>query len=264
MPSTCWSSSVAKWMLLPLLLASSMAQAQTPLADEDGFTHPLRNLQFNPGLDQREFERATFRALDVYDPFESFNRRMYHFNYRLDQWVMLPAVRGYVYVTPRVVRTGVSNFFSNLGEIPTLVNSTLQLKGKRAMNATARLLFNSIIGVGGLWDPATRMGLPRQPEDFGQTLGYWGVPEGPYLILPALGPSNLRDTLGLAGDFAVERQVDYLEYAQASGGEFGLTALRLVDLRYTTDFRYGQLNSPFEYEKVRYVYSRARELQIDE
>lgn len=116
---------MAKGMLLPLLLASGLAFAETPKVDEDGFTHPLRNLEFNPGLDQREFERATFQALDVYDPFESVNRRIYHFNYRLDQWVMLPVVRGYRYVTPRPVRTGVSNFFSNLGEVPTLFNLSL-------------------------------------------------------------------------------------------------------------------------------------------
>ena len=251
-------------LLAVLLLVGSLAQAQTPPLDEDGFTHPLRNLQFNPGLDQHEFERATFDALDIYDPWESLNRRMYYFNYRLDQFVMLPAVRGYRYVTPRVVRTGVSNFFDNLGEIPTLFNSVAQLKGERAMTTTARLLFNTILGVGGIWDPATRMGLPRYNEDFGQTLGFYGVPHGPYLILPALGPSNLRDTSGQVVDFGVERQADLLSYAESSGGEFGITALRLIDIRHTTPLRYGQLNSPFEYEKVRYVYTRARELQIEE
>ncbi len=256
---------MAKRALLAfLLLISSVAHAQTGTVDEDGFTHPLRDLEFNPGLDQREFERATFDALNIYDPWESLNRRMYYFNYRLDQFVMLPAVRGYRYVTPRIVRTGVSNFFDNLGEIPTLFNSIAQLKGERAMTTTARLLFNTILGVGGIWDPASRMGLPRYNEDFGQTLGFYGVPHGPYLILPALGPSNLRDTAGQAVDFGVERQVDYFSYAEASGGEFGLTALRLIDIRHTTPLRYGQLNSPFEYEKVRYVYTRARELQIGE
>lgn len=247
-----------------LALLAGVAQAQPSIPDEDGFTHPLRALEFNPGLDQREFERATFDALDIHDPWESLNRRMYYFNYRLDQWVMLPAVRGYRYVTPRIVRTGVSNFFNNLGDIPTLFNSVAQLKGERAMNTTARLLFNTIIGVGGIWDPATRMGLPRYQEDFGQTLGFYGVPNGPYLILPALGPSNLRDTAGQAMDFAVERQIDYFSYSRASGGELSLTALRLIDLRHRTSLRYGQLNSPFEYEKVRYIYTRARELQIEE
>lgn len=247
-----------------LLLVSGLAQAQTSAPDEDGFTHPLNALQFNPGLNQHEFERATFDALNIYDPWESLNRRMYYFNYRLDQWVMLPAVRGYRAVTPRIVRSGVSNFFSNLGEIPTLFNNVAQLKGERAMSTTARLLFNTILGVGGLWDPASRMGLPRLKADFGQTLGLYGVPHGPYLILPALGPSNLRDAAGQAVDFGVERQVNYFNYSEASGGEFGMTALRLLDVRHTTSLRYGQLNSPFEYEKVRYVYTRARELQITE
>lgn len=170
---------MAKGMLLPLLLLSGLAFADTPAVDEDGFTHPLRNLEFNPGLDQREFERATFQALDVYDPFESVNRRIYHFNYRLDQWVMLPVVRGYRYVTPQPVRTGVSNFFANLGEIPTLFNSVAQLKGQRAANATARFLFNSILGVGGLWDPATRMGLVRQSEDLARRSDIGAFPRGP-------------------------------------------------------------------------------------
>jgi len=254
---------VRLFRILPaLLLANSLAYGAE--AEPDGFTNPMSRLEFNPGLDQREFERATFQALNIDDPWESFNRRMYYFNYRLDQWVMLPAVRGYRYVTPRVVRTGVSNFFRNLAEVSTLFNSMAQLKGQRAMQTTARLLFNSIIGVGGVWDPATRMGLARHSEDFGQTLGYYGVPAGPYLILPALGPSNVRDATGKVVDFGVERQIDLFDYDEFSGGEIGLTALRLVDLRYTTNLRYGQLNSPFEYEKVRYVYTRARELQIDE
>lgn len=251
-----------RYLLAALLLSGGLAHAQTSPVDEDGFTRPLRDLEFNPGLDQREFERATFEALKIPDPWESVNRRMYHFNYRLDQWVMLPAVRAYRYVTPQPVRRGVSNFFGNLAEVSTLFNSIAQLKGQRAMTTTARLLFNTVLGVGGIWDPATRMGLPRFSEDFGQTLGFYGLPSGPYLILPALGPSNLRDATGLAADIGVERQVDYLNYSEASGGHPELTALRLVNIRHSTELRYGQLNSPFEYEKVRYVYSRARQLQI--
>ena len=250
-------------LILALLLASGQTLAEGQV-DADGFTNPLQNLQFNPGLDQREFERATFQALDVYDPFESVNRRIYHFNYRLDQWVMLPVVRGYRYVTPQPVRTGVSNFFANLGEIPTLFNSVAQLKGQRAANATARFLFNSILGVGGLWDPATRMGLVRQSEDFGQTLGFYGVPGGAYLVLPILGPSNLRDTGGLLVDYTAESQINYLNVSEVSSNHPEIWALRAVDKRYQTSFRYGQMNSPFEYEKVRYIYTESRKLQIAE
>ncbi|MCO6057758.1 VacJ family lipoprotein [Pseudomonas sp. MOB-449] len=245
-----------------MLLASCVIQAQEP--DQDGFTQPLKDLKFNPGLDQREFERSTMDALNVYDPYESWNRRVYHFNYRFDEWVFLPVVRGYRYVTPGFVRSGVSNFFSNLGDVPNLLNSLLQLKGKRSMDITGRLLLNTTIGVAGLWDPATRMGLPKQTEDFGQTLGYYGMTEGPYLMLPILGPSNLRDTGGLVVDYVADYQINFLNVPEVSSDHPEITALRMVDKRYSTQFRYGQLNSPFEYEKLRYVYTESRKLQIAE
>ncbi|BAN47023.1 VacJ family lipoprotein [Metapseudomonas resinovorans] len=251
-----------KALLIALLLTSGLASAQE--ADPDGFTQPLKELKFNPGLDQREFERATLDALNVFDPFESWNRRVYHFNYRFDEWVFLPVVRGYTFVTPRVVRSGVSNFFSNLGDVPNLLNSILQLRGQRSMQITARLMFNTTIGLAGLWDPATRMGLPKQNEDFGQTLGHYGVSEGPFLMLPVLGPSNLRDTSGLVVDFVAEDQINFLNVAEASSNHPEITVLRMVDKRYSTNFRYGQLNTPFEYEKLRYVYTQARRLQIAE
>nr|WP_262410669.1 VacJ family lipoprotein [Pseudomonas alcaligenes] len=249
--------------MLALLLGCSVAQAE-PTADADGFTNPLDQLNFNPDLDQREFERASLDALQVYDPWESWNRRVYHFNYRFDEWVFLPVVDGYRYVTPGFVRTGVSNFFSNLGDVPNLLNSLLQLKGKRSLNTTGRLLLNTTLGVAGLWDPATRMGLPKQNEDFGQTLGFYGVPDGPYVMLPLLGPANLRDTGGKLFDFVAENQINYLNVAEVSNDHPEITALKVVDLRYSTSFRYGQLNTPFEYEKVRYVYREARKLQIAE
>lgn len=253
-----------KWTFtLALLLATGLARAE-PVVDEDGFTNPLDQLEFNPYLDQREFERSTMGALAVYDPWESWNRRVYHFNYRFDEWVFLPVVRGYRYVTPSFVRTGVSNFFGNLGDVPNLLNSLLQFKGKRSMQTTGRLLVNTTIGIAGLWDPATRMGLPRQSEDFGQTLGFYGVPDGPYVMLPLLGPSNLRDTGGRVFDFVAENQINYLNVAEVSSDHPEITLLRAVDTRYSTNFRYGQLNSPFEYEKVRYVYREARKLQVAE
>lgn len=262
------------WILV-LALSCGLAQADdtspTRSSDSfseqpqaDGFKHPMDALKFNPSLDQREFERATFDALNVYDPWESWNRRVYHFNYRFDQWVFLPVVSGYEYVTPRFVRTGVSNFFGNLGEVPTLLNSLAQFKGKRAMNSTARLLFNTTFGILGFWDPATSMGLPKLSEDFGQTLGFYGVPAGPYLMLPILGPSNARDTTGLVTDFVVSREVDYLNVSTLSDEYWEIPTLQIIDKRYTTGFRYGQMNSPFEYEKLRYIYTEARKLQISE
>ncbi|UTW09965.1 MlaA family lipoprotein [Pseudomonas benzenivorans] len=252
-------------MLTALLLTAGLAQAQAQHeALDDGFKEPLQHLEFNPGLDQREFERSTLGALNVYDPLESWNRRVYHFNYRFDEWVFLPLVDGYRYVTPDLLETGVSNFFSNLGDVPNLFNSLLQFKGKRSMRITARLLFNTTLGVAGLWDPASRMGLPKQSEDFGQTLGFYGLPGGPYLMLPLLGPSNLRDTGGLVVDFNVDSSVNLLNVAAVSSSHPEVPLLKVVDERATTNFRYGQLNSPFEYEKLRYFYTEARKLQIAE
>ncbi|MHA6161436.1 MlaA family lipoprotein [Pseudomonas sichuanensis] len=270
---------VNRLLLVTALLASSCALAEEVAprasvveadkapaltAEPDGFIDPLRELKFNPGLDQREFERSTLAALNIYDPLEAMNRRIYHFNYRFDQWVFLPVVDGYRYITPSFVRTGVNNFFNNLGDVPNLFNSVFQLKAKRSAQITARLMFNTLLGVGGLWDPATSMGLPRQSEDFGQTLGFYGVPEGPYIMLPILGPSNLRDTTGLVVDYVGEQAVNYLDVPETAEEHPEITLMRAIDKRNSTNFSYGQTNSPFEYEKLRYVYTQARKLQIAE
>ncbi|MCQ4348742.1 VacJ family lipoprotein [Pseudomonas stutzeri] len=251
--------------LLPALLlaAGNAALAETGV-DADGFTRPLEQLRFNPRLDQREFERATLVALVNDDPWEEWNRRVYHFNQRFDEWLYLPTVDLYRTVTPRVVRSGVSHFFANLGEISSLANHLLQLQGHNALHTTARLLFNTTLGIGGLWDPARRMGLARRSEDFGQTLGSWGVAEGPYLVLPLLGPSNLRDAGGLAFDPLLGGALDPAAAAGVAAQSGAYYTTMAIDRRHINDFRYGQLNSPFEYEKVRYVYTEARRLQIGE
>ncbi len=249
----------ASLLLLPLANYSNAEQI-----DADGFKNPLQNLKFNPHLGQHEFERATLEALHISDPLEQWNRRVYHFNYRFDQWVFLPVVKGYSKVTPHFLRKGVSNFFSNLGEIPTLANSLLQLKGQRAMETTARILFNTTFGFAGVWDAATKMGLKKNSEDFGQTLGYYGVPHGPYLMLPLLGPSNVRDTSGIVADYTMDFTVNFLNVAKESERHPEIFMLKIIDQRYITKLRYGQLNSPFEYEKIRYVYTKSRELKIAE
>ena len=173
-------------------------------------------------------------------------------------------VDGYRYVTPSFLRTGVSNFFNNLGDVPNLFNSLLQLKGHRSLETTGRLLLNTTLGVGGLWDPATAMGLPRQSEDFGQTLGFYGVPGGAYLMLPILGPSNLRDTTGLVVDYGAAQEINFLNVPHESTRHPEIWILGAIDKRYTTSFRYGQFDSPFEYDKLRYIYTEARKLQIAE
>jgi len=130
------------------------------------------------------------------DPLEPFNRGMYAFNDALDTVVLKPVATGYRAVAPSFVRTGVSNFFSNLDDITVILNGLLQLKIPQALSDTGRFLINSTIGLFGLIDVATHLGLEKHNEDFGQTMGYWGVGSGPYLVLPFFGPSSLRDGFG--------------------------------------------------------------------
>jgi phospholipid-binding lipoprotein MlaA len=150
------------------------------------------------------------RTPDPRDPLERFNRGTFAFNQSLDKAVVRPVLRGYRKVTPRVVRTGISNFFNNAEYPIVIVNNVLQGKLGPAANDTGRFLLNTTLGIGGLFDPATSAGLDRNNEDFGQTLGRWGVPAGPYVMVPFLGPYTLRDGFGgLADDFAKPRH--YLE-----------------------------------------------------
>lgn len=130
------------------------------------------------------------------DPLEPLNRGIYAFNDAIDNAVMKPVATGYRAVLPQFVRTGVSNFFSNLDDVTVVVNGILQLKIPQALSDTGRFLINTTIGVLGLIDVATHLGLEKHNEDFGQTLGYWGVGNGPYLVLPFFGPSTFRDGVG--------------------------------------------------------------------
>ena len=135
------------------------------------------------------------------DPLESFNRSMFTFNDALDRNVLRPVAGAYEQVTPSFFRKGVSNFFGNLGDAWSTFNSALQLKPKHTVENLMRVLVNSTFGILGVMDVATEVGIERHTEDFGQTLGYWGVGAGPYVVLPVLGPSTMRDTAALAVDF---------------------------------------------------------------
>ena len=167
------------------------------------------------------------RQPDPTDPFERYNRAAYAFNDALDRGLIKPVAQAYQAVTPEFARRGVSNFFGNLSDVPTAVNDVLQGKGKLALTHTGRFLINSTVGVLGLFDVATPLGLSRQREDFGQTLGTWGLDSGPYLILPLLGPSSVRDAAGLPVDFAL----DPLSHLHDDRWLWGLEALRVVDKR---------------------------------
>lgn len=137
---------------------------------------------------------------DRRDHFERFNRAMYKFNSALDHAVMRPVARGYVKVVPGPVRDGISNVLSNVGYTATIGNDILQGRFRDFARDVARLVINTTVGIGGLFDPATTVGLDKHERDFGETLGKWGIPPGSYLVLPLLGPSDVRDALGALPD----------------------------------------------------------------
>ena len=134
------------------------------------------------------------------DPLEPFNRGVYKFNDAVDRAVLKPVAKGYDAVLPGPAKTGVRNFFANLNDVTVVANDVLQLKLQQGTSDVLRLAFNSTFGLFGLLDIASEMGLRKHDEDFGQTLGHWGVESGPYLVLPFLGPSDFRDTFGYVVD----------------------------------------------------------------
>ncbi len=164
---------------------------------------------------------------DPQDPFESVNRGIYQFNDALDRYALRPVAKGYSNVTPDPVERSVGHFFDNLFYPTTIVNSYLQAKFHNGTSDVARFIVNSTLGIGGLFDVATGLGLEEHDEDFGQTLGYWGLGQGVYLMLPLLGPSTGRDGIGLIAD----RFTNPLTYVDSLAVTFALQALYLVDLR---------------------------------
>ena len=141
------------------------------------------------------------------DPLEPMNRAIFEFNEIVDDNILEPVAKGYRYVTPDPVERSVSNFFNNLGEINTIINSALQMKIDKTITSSSRLAINSTVGVLGLFDVATSLGIQREREDFGQTLGFYGISSGPYLVLPFFGPSSFRDAPGFYADVMMEKSI---------------------------------------------------------
>lgn len=250
---------MARGFMLSALIVMIVGCASDP-KPEAQYTPPKRTF---PELDNQPIDSKAI--VGIYDPWEKFNRSMYNFNARFDRYVFLPVVSGYETVTPEIAQKGVTNFFSNLGEVPTFVNNVLQGEVCDSGATLGRFVINSTVGVLGLWDPASKMGIYQRKEDFGQTLGKWGVGNGPYLVLPFFGPSTLRDTTGLAFDYSVDNAIDVLNInddANKDDIRIALDALQAIDKRKNTDFRYYETGSPFEYSLVRYAYERMREVQI--
>ena len=144
----------------------------------------------------------------VFDTAEGFNRGSYEFTDKIDRAALVPVARGYQWITPDWIETGVANMFTNLTTITSSLNGFLQGKPVSGFTDLGRVLINTTIGVGGFFDPATDLGLKYQQEDFGQTLGVWGVGKGPYVVLPFLGPSNVRDAIGEIPDFLIINEVN--------------------------------------------------------
>lgn len=163
------------------------------------------------------------------DPLESFNRSMFAFNEGLDKYAIKPVAKGYKAITPEIVDTGISNFFSNLDDILVIINDLLQLKFEQALKDTARFIYNTTFGLAGFIDVASHFGLPKNNEDFGQTLGYWGMPAGPYLVLPLLGSSSIRDAAGLAVDLGVIDPI--FNTIDDSPTKWGLATVKFIDIR---------------------------------
>jgi phospholipid-binding lipoprotein MlaA len=170
---------------------------------------------------------ATVANPDPRDPLESYNRGMTNFNEQVDAMVLKPVAIAYQDIAPAPVRTGVSNFFANIGDVWSFVNNVLQLRAEAAASTFMRVNVNTFMGIGGVLDIASELGIDRYKQDFGLTLGRWGVGTGPYLVLPVLGPSTVRDTFALP----VDMKGNVVSYVDPVSARNTLYALRVVDTR---------------------------------
>ncbi len=161
------------------------------------------------------------------DPFEDYNRAMFSFNDKVDSVVLKPVARTYATVTPEFVQSGVGNFFGNINDVPTALNNFLQARPTDGISDLARVLLNSTVGLAGVIDVATNAGLAKHDQDFGQTLGRWGVKPGPYVILPLIGPTTTRDALAMPVDFETDPWGRIYPVSLRNTG----SALRVVDHR---------------------------------
>jgi phospholipid-binding lipoprotein MlaA len=205
---------------------------------------------------------GTVLDVEVYDPIEGFNRGSYRFNHYFDKYFFLPIVKGYQFIMPDYAEDRVSSFVDNVYEFNNFTNNLLQLKFKETGITLSRFVINTTVGVAGLWDPSTHWGLHRQPEDFGQTLGHYGVGHGPFIVLPIFGPSNLRDTTGLVTDAVAFGVAGPPAWVDDDTTTLVFTGVAAIDKRKRVPFRYYGSGSPFEYEQIRLLYTKKRELDI--
>jgi phospholipid-binding lipoprotein MlaA len=203
---------------------------------------------------------------DPRDRFERFNRSVYKFNTAVDHAVLRPVARAYVKVLPRPVRTSINNFTTNFAYPTTVANDVFQGKFADGVTDAARIIVNTTLGIGGLFDPASRMGLDRHTQDFGITLGRWGVHSGPYLMLPLLGPSTVRDTVGLVPDYALTYEIgtNLIDNNYVSAGLFVVAQIDrragVLDLDKIVDSAY----DPYAFVRNAYLQRRNYLIKGDE
>lgn len=203
---------------------------------------------------------ATVQSPDARDPWEPMNRSIYQFNDAIDTVALKPAAQLYVKVLPSMVRTGVSNFMGNLGDVWSMANSAMQLKGQATVETFMRININTFMGLGGILDVATELGIEKRREDFGQTLGYWGVQPGPYVVLPLFGPSTLRDALA----FPVDMQGNVTNSLSDQATRNALLVTRLVDMRAgllkTVDVIKASSLDPYSFVRDGYLQKRRNDI----
>jgi phospholipid-binding lipoprotein MlaA len=224
-------------------------QAQQQAAAATAAATPASGTVLGPPL-----TTADVPSLETYDPWERMNRFTYRFNAKFDAAVFLPVANGYRRL-PVPLQLGVHHFFSNLSEVVSVVNYVAQLRPAPGVRSLGRFVINTTLGIGGLFDVATKLHVTQDPTGFGSTLARWGVHPGPYLVVPILGPYTLRDGFGFFADFATAYVINI---ADLYHGEVGwiLTPLDAIDLRANNSFRYYSTGSPFEYDTVRFLYVR--------
>ncbi|WP_025732742.1 MlaA family lipoprotein [Carnimonas nigrificans] len=193
------------------------------------------------------------------DPWEGFNRGVFAFNDTLDHYAFRPVARGYDAVTPDPVQDGVRNFFGNIGDVGTTVNGVLQGNPMIVGTSLSRVLLNTTLGIGGLLDPASRLGIEKRHEDFGKTFAAWGFKSGPFMMLPLLGPSTVRDTMGLPGDWFS----DAVTYIDNSYARWGLRAVDLVQVRADLLDQEKLMQNGDRYTFIRDAWMQRRQFEID-
>ena len=256
----CISACLAFWVIwaVPAHAQSLPAESFEPVSLAPADVQPMAPIQEEIDLQESDDD---FSIPPVNDPFESINRVTLEFNQQLDDWLIRPAAKGYEPVVPPPVRLVIGNVFGNVGDLWTATNNLLQGKPRDAGSDALRFVINTTFGLAGIVDLASEFGLPKHKEDFGQTLGRWGLPEGPYVVLPLFGPSSLRDVVGT---FAGDLQANPFRALPDPGARNAITATRLVDARarlLSGDQLFNEISID-RYLFIRDAYLQRRESQI--